>query len=107
MSAMPDRQQALAAALGSVRLEDAEPSPEMLALGERWARGEFTTAELKEAAQRAAAGQPVDTPRPPRPIRQRPPAPGMPDDPYVYPGTNVLRNRFGVRDGSELGAPRA
>ena len=26
----------------------------------------------------------------------------MPDDPYVYPGTSVLRNRFGVRDGTEL-----
>jgi cell filamentation protein len=23
-------------------------------------------------------------------------------DPYVYPGTNVLRNRFGIRDASEL-----
>ena len=64
MSAMTDRRQALAAALGSVRLEDAEPSPEMLALGERWARGEITTDELKAAAQRAAAGQPVDTSAP-------------------------------------------
>ena len=26
----------------------------------------------------------------------------MPDDPYVYPGTSVLRNRFGVRDAGEL-----
>ena len=26
----------------------------------------------------------------------------MPDDPYVYPGTNVLRNRFDVRDADEL-----
>jgi cell filamentation protein len=24
------------------------------------------------------------------------------DDPYVYPGTSVLRNRFGLRDGAEL-----
>ena len=26
----------------------------------------------------------------------------MPEDPYVYPGTNVLRNHFGVRDATEL-----
>jgi len=26
----------------------------------------------------------------------------MSEDPYVYPGTSVLRNRFGVRDGGEL-----
>lgn len=26
----------------------------------------------------------------------------MPADPYVYPGTNVLRNRFGIRDAGEL-----
>ncbi len=24
------------------------------------------------------------------------------DDPYVYPGTSVLRNRFGIRDAAEL-----
>ena len=64
MSAMTDRRQALAAALGSVRLEDAEPSPQMQALGERWARGEITTDELRAAAERAAAGQPVDASAP-------------------------------------------
>lgn len=26
----------------------------------------------------------------------------MPADPYVYPGTEVLRNRFGIRDADEL-----
>ena len=26
----------------------------------------------------------------------------MPDDPYVYPGTNVLRNRYDLRDPAEL-----
>lgn len=26
----------------------------------------------------------------------------MTDDPYVYPGTNVLRNSRGIRDGDEL-----
>lgn len=26
----------------------------------------------------------------------------MSDDPYVYPGTDVLRNRFGIRDRQEL-----
>ena len=26
----------------------------------------------------------------------------MAEDPYVYPGTNVLRNRFGLRDAGEL-----
>jgi cell filamentation protein len=26
----------------------------------------------------------------------------MADDPYVYPGTNVLRNHFGIRDATEL-----
>jgi Antitoxin VbhA len=61
MRDMTDRRQALAAALGSVRLEDAEPSPEMLELGERWARGEITTEEVKAAAARAAAGEPVTT----------------------------------------------
>ena len=24
------------------------------------------------------------------------------DDPYVYPGTSVLRNHFGIRDATEL-----
>lgn len=24
------------------------------------------------------------------------------DDPYVYPGTNVLRNHLGIRDAAEL-----
>lgn len=62
MSAMTDRHQALATMLGSVRLEDAEPSPEMLAIAERWARGEITTAELKQAAARAAAGEPLTQP---------------------------------------------
>jgi len=31
----------------------------------------------------------------------------MPDDPYVYPGTSVLRNRFGVHDAGELMSPAA
>jgi cell filamentation protein len=31
----------------------------------------------------------------------------MPADPYVYPGTNVLRNRLGIRDASELAAREA
>jgi cell filamentation protein len=26
----------------------------------------------------------------------------VPDDPYVYPGTNTLRNRYGIRDPGEL-----
>lgn len=26
----------------------------------------------------------------------------MPEDPYVYPGTNTLRNRYGLRDAAEL-----
>lgn len=64
MSAMTDRRQALDAVHGSVRLEDAEPSAEMLALGERWARGEITADELAAAATRAAAGEPADTPAP-------------------------------------------
>lgn len=45
--------------LGSVRLEDAEPSPEMLALAERWAEGKLSTAELRNAAGQAAAGEPL------------------------------------------------
>ena len=28
----------------------------------------------------------------------RPASGGMSDDPYVYPGTIVLRNKFGIRD---------
>ena len=62
MSAMTDRDQALATMLGSMRLENAEPSPEMVALAEKWARGELSTAELEQAAQRAAAGQPLTRP---------------------------------------------
>jgi len=62
MSAMTDRDQALATMLGSMRLENAEPSPEMTALAEQWARGELSTAELEQAAQRAAAGQPLTQP---------------------------------------------
>lgn len=56
---MIDRHQALATMLGSVRLEDAEPSPEMLALAERWAEGKLSTAELRDAAGQAAAGEPL------------------------------------------------
>ncbi len=56
---MIDRHQALATMLGSVRLEDAEPSREMLALAERWAEGKLSTAELRDAAGQAAAGEPL------------------------------------------------
>ena len=59
---MDDRQQALAEVLGSVRLEDAEPGPEMRAMLERWADGELDDAELAELAKRAAAGQPLSPP---------------------------------------------
>jgi hypothetical protein len=63
--AMIDRYQEFVSVLGSLRLEGAEPSPEMIALGEAWGRGELTTAELEAAtdriaataAQRIAAGQ--------------------------------------------------
>jgi cell filamentation protein len=29
------------------------------------------------------------------------------DDPYVYPGTDILRNRFGIHEAAELGAREA
>jgi cell filamentation protein len=29
------------------------------------------------------------------------------DDPYIYPGTEVLRNRYGIRDGNALAAAEA
>lgn len=58
MHVVTDRYQEFAAVLGSVRLEDAEPTPEVIALGEAWARGELTADELAAAAKQAAAGQP-------------------------------------------------
>ena len=59
---MDDRQHALAEVLGSVRLEDAEPTPEMRAALDRWADGELDDAELAELARRAAAGEPLSPP---------------------------------------------
>jgi hypothetical protein len=56
---MTDRYQEVLSVLGSVRLEGAQPSPEVVALGEAWARGELTADDLDAAAQRLAAGQPA------------------------------------------------
>jgi len=61
VGAVTDRFQEVLSILGSVRLEGAQPSPEVVALGEAWARGELTADELDAAARRIAAGQP---PRP-------------------------------------------
>ena len=55
MSAMTDRDQALATMLGLVRLEDAEPSPEMLALGR--AVGPRRAHHRRAQAGRAARGR--------------------------------------------------
>jgi Antitoxin VbhA len=59
---MDDRRHALAEVLGSVRLEDSEPTPEMRAALDRWADGELDDAELAELARRAAAGEPLSLP---------------------------------------------
>ena len=55
--AVSSRREVLAEVLGSVRLEHLEPSPEMLAVLERWAEGTLSDDELGEFAARAAAGK--------------------------------------------------
>ncbi|HEX3974976.1 MAG TPA: antitoxin VbhA family protein [Solirubrobacteraceae bacterium] len=62
---MTDRYQEFLSVLGSVRLAGADPSPEVIALGMRWASGELATAELDAAidqmataAKQAVAGEP-------------------------------------------------
>jgi hypothetical protein len=55
---MTDRYQEFLSVLGSLRLEGAEPSPEVIALGERSVRGEFDGDDLAAAAEQAAAGLP-------------------------------------------------
>jgi Antitoxin VbhA len=55
---MTTRRQQFDSALGSMRLEDAEPDPEVIAAGEAWVRGEMTAEDLDAAAKRAAAGLP-------------------------------------------------
>ena len=62
MGEVTDRYQEVLSVLGSVRLEGAQPSPEVVALGEAWARGEVTADDLDAAARRIAAGQPLRTP---------------------------------------------
>jgi hypothetical protein len=56
---MTDRYQEFISALGSMRLEGAEPDPEVIALGERWARGELDADDLAAMAEQAAAGLPM------------------------------------------------
>jgi len=56
---MVDRHQALDAVLGSVRLEDAEPSREVVAALRQWADGGLNADELAVLAARAAAGEPM------------------------------------------------
>jgi len=56
---MTDRYQEFISVLGSLRLEGAEPDPEVIALGERWARGELDADDLAAMAERAAAGLPM------------------------------------------------
>ena len=98
---MTDRRQEFVSVLGSLRLEDAEPDPEVIAAGEAWVRGEMTADDLAAAAKLPLPASRRG--RAPRrlPDRHRPSLP-MAEDPYVYPGTNVLRNHFGLRDPTEL-----
>lgn len=58
MIAMTDRRQEFVSVLGSLRLEDAEPDPDVIAAGEAWVRGEMTADDLAAAAKAAAAGLP-------------------------------------------------
>jgi hypothetical protein len=70
---MTDRYQEFLSVLGSVRLAGAEPRPEVIALGERWARGELDADDLAAAAKQAAAGLPLTgRATPDEPERSRP-----------------------------------
>lgn len=56
---MTDRYQEVLSVLGSVRLAGGEPSPEVIALGMRWARGELDADDLAAYAKQSAAGLPL------------------------------------------------
>ena len=83
--------------LGSARVEGAEPGPEMRAILERWADGEIGTEQLDELVSAPLPGC--------RWTRRAPPSRrglAWPRSPYVYPGTQVLRNHFAIHDPDEL-----
>ncbi len=56
---MTDRYQQFLSALGSMRLEGAEPDPEVIALGMGWVRGELDEDDLAAYAKQSAAGLPL------------------------------------------------
>jgi hypothetical protein len=60
------REQLLAEVLGSVRLEDAEPSAELRAALDQWAAGELSLDDLGEIAKRTPASDPLKPLAPPR-----------------------------------------
>ena len=56
---MAARYQQFLSALGSMRLDGAEPDPEVIALGMGWARGELDADDLAAYAKQSAAGLPL------------------------------------------------
>ncbi len=57
---MGDRARAATNAVASVRLEGLDPGPDVEAFLARWARGEATMDDLREARRRVVAGEPLD-----------------------------------------------
>jgi hypothetical protein len=58
-NAMVDRYQQFLSAIGSMRVESAEPDPEVIALGMGWVRGELDADDLAAYAEQSAAGLPL------------------------------------------------
>ena len=61
-----EREQALAEVLGSVRLEDAEPSPEVRDALKHLVADDSSAEQLDQLAKRAAAGEAPDPAASPR-----------------------------------------
>jgi hypothetical protein len=60
LQTMREREQIVAAVVGSLALEGLTASPQVQRLSEAWARGEASSADLLEAERRLLAGEPLE-----------------------------------------------
>jgi hypothetical protein len=60
MRVVTERAQIVTSTAGSLALEGLEAGPEVAALLDRWAAGEASDEDLREAERRVLAGEPLD-----------------------------------------------
>lgn len=82
-------------------MEGLEPTGLVCELADLWVQGNASDADLREAERRLLAGEPLESLLTSAATKRRAAA-RVSDDPYVYPGTDVLRNVRDIRDSDEL-----